>query len=139
MLMKNTVFSYLPTKMTLLSLITFGIFLATYAQAQTITDYVSQANVSFISIPAAKIKVDGKLAEINTLMGTLNNQSQEYLYAGFKRDFYTGIHDQLNSGKTVKESVEYGINLLITGDIITQLPKLNREQYKQEAISLLRL
>ncbi len=139
--MKNTILNCLFIKPALISLITFGIFLVgtSNAQAPITTGYISQANVSFISIPEAKIKVDEKLAEINTLQGTLNNQSQEYLYAGFKRDFYTGIHDQLNAGKTVRESVEYGLNLLITGNIATQLPKLNREQYKQEAISLLRV
>ncbi len=138
--MKNTVLNFLSVKLTLISLITFGFFLlgSSHAQAQTTTDYVSQDNVAFITIPAAKIKVDEKLTEINTLLGTLNNQSQEYLYAGFKRDFYTGIHDQLNLGKTVRESVEYGITLLVTGNMATQLPKLNRTQYKQEAISLLR-
>jgi hypothetical protein len=138
--MKNTVLNFLSIKLTLISLITFGIFIIgpAHAQAPITTDYVSQANVSFISNPAAKIKVDGKLAEINTLLGTLNNQSQEYLYAGFKRDFYTGIHDQLNAGKTVRESVEFGINLLITGNIANQLPKVIREQYKQEAINLLK-
>ncbi|MGB4849685.1 MAG: hypothetical protein WBP41_17300 [Saprospiraceae bacterium] len=139
--MKNTVLNFLSIKRTLISLITFGIFLVgtSHAQAPITTGYISQASVSFISIPAAKIKVDGKLTEINTLLGTLNNQSQEYLYAGFKRDFYSGIHDQLNAGKSVRESLEFGINLLITGNIATQLPKLNREQYKQEAISLLRV
>lgn len=138
--MEKAVFNFLSIKLTLMSLILVGIsiFAPSHIAAQTTTDYVSQANVVFISPSAAKTKVDGKLLEINNLLGTLNNQSQEYLYTGFQRDFYTAIKDQLNSDKTVQEALEFGINILITGNASHQLPKLNRAQYKQEAINLLK-
>ncbi|MBK9982994.1 MAG: hypothetical protein IPP15_11325 [Saprospiraceae bacterium] len=138
--MEKAVLNFLSIKLTLMSLILVGIFFfaPSHLAAQTTIDYVSQANVLFIQTPAAKTKVDGKLLEINNLLGTLNNQSQEYLYTGFQRDFYAAIKDQLNADKTVREAMEFGIKFLITGNVATQLPKLNREQYKQEAINLLK-
>jgi len=138
--MKKTSFYFLSVKLALVSLFTIGLFLVSPSQmqAQTTTDYYSQTSVSFVSPATAMTRVDSKLVEINTLLGTLNAQSQEHLFASIKHDFYTVIREQLTAGKSVKESVEEGIKLLITADISSQLPKINREQFKQEAINLLK-
>jgi len=139
--MKKTSLYFLSVKLALVSLFTAGLFLASPSQiqAQTTTDYVSQPNVTFVAPSIATTRVQSKLTEINNLLGTLNAQSQEYQFISIKRDFYTIILDKLNAGKTVRESVESGITHLITGDVESQLPKLNRAQYKQEAITLLRV
>lgn len=138
--MKNGNFNCQSFKLTVISLLTVGFFFFGFAilNAQTTSDYYNLAGVNFVSTSTALTRVDAKILEINTQLGTLNAQSQEYLYTSIKRDFYTKIHDELNAGKSVRESAESGIKLLITGIVPTQLPKVNRASDKQEAIELLR-
>ena len=138
--MKKTILPFLSIKLAIAGLMLAGFLLVSPSQmqAQTTTDYYNLANVSFVTPAIAMTRVDNKLQEINTLLGTLNSQSQEYLYATLKRDFYTVIRAELTAGKSVRESVEEGIKFLIRADIAPQLPKIVRAQFKQEATNLLK-
>ena len=102
--MKKTSLYFLSVKLAMVSLFTAGLFLVSPAQiqAQSTTGYYSQTNVTFVTSSVAMTRVDSKLLEINTLLGTLNPQSQEHLFVSIKHDQYTVIRDQLTAGKSVK-------------------------------------
>ncbi|HJW28160.1 MAG TPA: hypothetical protein VJ508_02800 [Saprospiraceae bacterium] len=128
-------------KLALLALLFGGIsFLApTHSKAQSsiLYDFYTAPSGPYVATNVAITRVQTHLDQIKTQMEANNPQSDNYKYLSIKHDFFSIIYDQLVAGKTVKESIEAGLRIFTT-DVASGLPKAKREEFKQEAINLLK-
>jgi hypothetical protein len=91
----------------------------------------------YASSPVALSRVEAQILLIKSQLQNLSQGSQDFKDLTVKQQFYSIIYDQLKAGKTTKESLEAGLKFFGT-DVASVLSKTKKEQYKQEAITLLK-
>jgi hypothetical protein len=141
--MKRSVSPVHQFKLTFVGLLLAGLcwLMPSHLQAQS----SSTASVSFYEAPAgpyttpaiAITRVENQIASIKSQLANVVHGSQEFTNLTVKEQFYSIIDDQLLAGKTVKESLELGLKLFTT-DVASGLSKGKKEEYKQEALNLLK-
>ena len=137
--MKSTVLNLVSLKLAIAGMILTGLFLfaPSQAQAQTFNDFYAAPNGPYTTPANAITRVEAKILTIKGLYEILDPHSQEYKNNAVKYSFYDAILAKLQAGKTVKESLETGLQVFSL-DSSGDLSKGKREEYKQEAIYLLK-
>lgn len=140
--MKSSITKVLNAKPIFICLIMVGLYVvsAPTLQAQSTQSSFNSGTVPngpYVTPAVAISKVEAKILLLKEQYEILNPNTQEYTYNEIKYSLYTALLNNLNAGKTVKESLESAIPILSI-DASSALPKTKREEYKQEAINLLR-
>ena len=132
-----------PIKLTLVSLLLAGLCWLMPSQVRAQSSYT--VSVSFYEAPAgpyaapavALTRVESQILLIKSQIENVVHGSQEFNNLTVKQQFYTIIEDQLSAGKPVKESLEIGLKFFGT-DAASIISKGKKEEYRQEAINLLK-
>jgi hypothetical protein len=140
-LMKSTLSAVLSFRLAIVGLVFAGMFLlapsALKAQTSAVANFHSVPSGPYVTAPVAITRVEAQILWIKGQYEILDPASQDYRNNEAKYAFYTAILNQLNDGKTVAESIEAALTVFDT-DAVGVLPKGKKEEYKQEAINLLR-
>lgn len=139
--MKSTISNLLTFKPMLICLIMVGLYVVSaptlQAQSSNINDnFLTVPNGPYVSVSVAISRLEDQCATLKGQMEVLNPNSNEYKAALGKYDFYSAILTPLYEGKSVKESLVIGLQLLLT-DSYGTLTKQEKQQLKQGAITLL--
>lgn len=92
----------------------------------------------YVSADVAKERMEAQLDGIKVLFETMNPASQEYRNLQAMFDFYSMILRKLNEGKTVQNSIQESLDVLVS-DAHSTLPKSKRFEFKQNAINILKI
>jgi hypothetical protein len=140
-LMKSTFTDLFTFKPILICLIMVGLYVVS---APTLQAQSTKVNDDFTTVPAgpyvspstAIIRLEEQNATLKNQLEIYNSSSLEYKYALAKYQFFSAILQPLYEGKGTKESLELGLGFLTT-DAAGTLPKAKKQEFKDEAISLL--
>ncbi len=141
--MKSSVSLFSHPRLALTGFLLAGLFWImpslSQAQSSSVTAYglynAPAGPYTTSAIAISRVEAQAQATKIQ--LSNLNPLSQDYKYLMVKYQFYTIIHEQLLAGKTVQESIEAGLKFLGT-DAAADLPKSKKDEYKQEAINLLK-
>jgi hypothetical protein len=139
--MKSKVSAILTFRLAVVSLIFAGLFLFApsdmKAQTSAVANFHSVPAGNYLAPAEAILKLEAQVLWIKGQFEVLDPASQEYKNNEVKYAFYTAILSSLQDGRTVVESIESALRIFDT-DAVGQLPKGKKEEYKQDAINLLR-
>lgn len=141
--MKSTFSKFLTLKLVLISLFMIGlsVVVTPSVQAQSsLTDggFASlPPGTTYVSPATAIARLDEQCISLKAQVAFYNSSSQEYKLALAKYKFFSIILEQLHAGRTTEESLITGLNALQT-DVIGTLSKQKLQEYKTEAIELLK-
>jgi len=139
--MKSKVSAILSFRLAIVSLIFAGLFLfapsTMKAQSTAVANFHSVPPVAYVTPAVAITRVEGQILWLKGQYEVLDPNSQEYRNNEAKYAFYTAILNNLNDGKTVAQSIESAL-LVFDTDAVGVLPKGKKEEYKQDAINLLK-
>jgi len=141
--MKRSVSPVPQIKLTIVGLLLAG--LCWLMPSQVRAQSSSTVSVSFYQAPAgpyaapavALSRVESQILLIKSQLENLVHGSQEFNNLAVKEQFYAVIEGQLSAGKPVKEALEIGLKFFGT-DAASILTKGKKEEYRQEAITLLK-
>lgn len=110
----------------------------TQAQTNSVQDFNFVPAGPYVTTDVAMTRVMNYVETIKPQLDFLAPHTQEYRNLAAKVDFYLDIHQHLTAGNPVQASIQHGLNVLVS-DAHETLPKSMRQEYKEEAIQLLKL
>ena len=140
--MKSSVSLLHKFKLTFVGILLAGLcwLMPTQSHAQSSTTASGLYDVPagpYATSAVALTRIEAQITSIKSQLQYLGQGSQEFKELNAKYQFYSIIYDQLKAGKTTKESLEIGLKFFGT-DVASDLSKAKKEQFKQEAITLLK-
>ncbi len=140
-LMKSTFTNLFTLKPILICLIMVGLYVVSsptlQAQSSHVNDdFTTVPNGPYVSSSTAITRLEDQCTTLKSQLEIYNTSSLEYKLALAKYDFFSAILVPLYEGKSVKESLVIGLGFLTT-DAAGNLSKQKRQEFKEEAISLL--
>lgn len=139
--MKSKVSAILSFRLAIVSLIFAGLFLfapsSMKAQTSAVANFHSVPAGNYVTTDVAITRVEAQVLWLKGQFEILDPASQDYRNNEIKYAFYSTILSNLHDGKTVAQSIESALQIFDT-DAIGQLPKGKKEEYKQDAINLLK-
>jgi hypothetical protein len=139
--MKSKVSAILSFRLAIVSLIFAGLFLfapsTMEAQTSAVANFHSVPAGNYVTPAVAITRIETQILWLKGQYEVLDPASQAYRNNEIKYAFYTAIMNNLNDGKSVAESIESALHVFDT-DAVGTLPKGKKEEYKDDAINLLR-
>lgn len=140
--MKSTFTKLCAIKPMLLTMFVLGLFAVAspgvQAQASDLTNnFASIPNGPYVSPATAIVRLEEQCTTLKASLEFFNSSSQEYKTALAKYEFFNAILRPLYDGKTTEESLVQGLQGLTT-DIYGTLSRTKRQEFKDEAIELLK-
>ena len=140
--MKSTFPKLFAIKTMLLTFFVLGLFAVASpgVQAQTsefTNNFASIPNGPYVSPATAIVRLEEQCVTLKSALEFFNSSSQEYKNALAKYEFFNAILQPLYDGKTTEESLTQGLHGLTT-DIYGKLTREKRQEFKDEAIELLK-
>jgi hypothetical protein len=138
--MKSSVLNLLSMKLALAGFVFAGLFLLapTQTKAQSTKDFYIVPDIPYVTPAIAITRVETKCKSIKSQYEVLDHNSQAYTDNDIKYSFYSAVLKKLYDGKGVKESLEAGLPVFGI-DASAALTKGKSEEYKNEAVNLLKL
>jgi hypothetical protein len=141
--MKSTLLKFLSSRPILIGLIMAGFYFVSPAsmQAQSVlnSNYYLVPDGPYVAPTVAIERLEDQLVSLKNQLNFYNSSSQEYRIVSAKFNFFSTIHQSLVEGKTVKVSIQDGVNAFGSSDLSSGLPKGKKEEFKIEVINLLKL
>jgi hypothetical protein len=91
----------------------------------------------YVSPAEAILRLEAHVETIKPLLDFMSPPTQEYRNLKARIDFHLGIIAFLRAGKTVQESITSALAIL-RSDQHSTISRVKQQEYKQEAIDLLR-
>ncbi len=139
--MKSKVSAILSFRLAIVSLIFAGLFLfapsTIKAQSTAVANFHSVPAGTYVTPEVAITRIENQILWLKGQYEVLDPASQAYRNNEIKYAFYTAIFNNLKDGKTVEQSIEAALFVFDT-DAIGTLPKGRKEEYKDDAVNLLR-
>lgn len=140
--MKSTFTNPFTFKPILICLIMVGLYVVS---TPTLQAQSTKVNDDFTTVPAgpyvasstAITLLEEQNVSLKYQLEIYNSSSLDYKYALAKYQFFSAILKPLYEGKGTKESLEIGLGFL-NSDAAGILPKAKKQEFKDEAISLLK-
>jgi hypothetical protein len=142
-LMKSTFPKLCAFKPMLVTMFVMGLFAVVtpslQAQSAKVNDnFASIPNGPYVSPATAIIRLEEQCTSLKGQLEIYNSSSQEYKVALGKYEFFNSILRPLYDGKTTEESLITGLQGLTT-DVYGTLSRAKRQEFKEEAIELLKV
>lgn len=139
--MKSKVSAILSFRLAIVSLIFAGLFLfapsTMKAQSSAVANFHSVPAVAYVTPAVAITRIEAQVLWVKGQYEVLDPASQAYRNNEIKYAFYTAILNNLNDGKSVEESIVAAL-YVFDSDSVGTLPKGKKEEYKEDAINLLK-
>ncbi len=141
-LMKSTFTELFTFKPILICLIMVGLYVVSaptlQAQSTKVSDsFTTVPDVSYVSPSTAITLLDEQNASLKLQLQIYNSSSLEYKLANAKFQFFLTILQSIVDGKGTKESLVIGLGYLSSDASGNTLSKQKKQEFKDEAISLL--
>ncbi len=141
-LMKSTFTDLFTFKPILICLIMVGLYVVSaptlQAQSTKVSDsFTTVPDVSYVSPSTAITLLDEQNASLKLQLQIYNSSSLEYKLANAKFQFFLTILQSIVDGKGTKESLVIGLGYLSSDASGNTLSKQKKQEFKDEAISLL--
>ena len=141
-LMKSTFTDLFTFKPILICLIMVGLYVVSaptlQAQSTKVSDsFTTVPDVSYVSPSTAITLLDEQNASLKLQLQIYNSSSLEYKLANAKFQFFLTILQSIVDGKGTKESLVIGLVYLSSDASGNTLSKQKKQEFKDEAISLL--
>ena len=141
--MKSTMLKFMSCRPMMIGLIMAGLYFVSpanvQAQSSLVSNYYFVPDGPYVAPAVAIVRLEEQLVSLKNQLDFYNSSSQEYRIVLAKFNFFSTIHTSLAEGKTVKESIQDGVNAFGSSDMSSDLPKGKKEEYKLEVINLLKL
>ncbi|HQW02140.1 MAG TPA: hypothetical protein PLR30_06675 [Saprospiraceae bacterium] len=140
--MKSTFTDLFTFKPILICLIMVGLYVVSaptlQAQSTKVSDsFTTVPDVSYVSPSTAITLLDEQNASLKLQLQIYNSSSLEYKLANAKFQFFLTILQSIVDGKGTKESLVIGLGYLSSDASGNTLSKQKKQEFKDEAISLL--
>ncbi|MBK8831555.1 MAG: hypothetical protein IPN60_12015 [Saprospiraceae bacterium] len=140
--MKSTFTELFTFKPILICLIMVGLYVVSaptlQAQSTKVSDsFTTVPDVSYVSPSTAITLLDEQNASLKLQLQIYNSSSLEYKLANAKFQFFLTILQSIVDGKGTKESLVIGLGYLSSDASGNTLSKQKKQEFKDEAISLL--
>ena len=140
--MKSTFTDLFTFKPILICLIMVGLYVVSaptlQAQSTEVSDsFTTVPDVSYVSPSTAITLMDEQNASLKLQLQIYNSSSLEYKLANAKFQFFLTILQSIVDGKGTKESLVIGLGYLSSDASGNTLSKQKKQEFKDEAISLL--
>lgn len=140
--MKSSFSKLIAFKPMLITMFVMGLFAVVtpslQAQSAKVNDnFASIPNGPYVSPATAIIRLEEQCTTLKAALEFFNSSSQEYKNALAKYEFFNAILNPLYEGKSTEESLVIGLHGLTT-DVYGKLSKEKRQEFKDEAIELLK-
>lgn len=140
--MKSTFTELFTFKPILICLIMVGLYVVSaptlQAQSTKVSDsFTAVPDVSYVSPSTAITLLDEQNASLKLQLQIYNSSSLEYKLANAKFQFFLTILQSIVDGKGTKESLVIGLGYLSSDASGNTLSKQKKQEFKDEAISLL--
>ncbi len=140
--MKSTFTELFTFKPILICLIMVGLYVVSaptlQAQSSKVSDsFTTVPDVSYVSPSTAITLLDEQNASLKLQLQIYNSSSLEYKLANAKFQFFLTILQSIVDGKGTKESLVIGLGYLSSDASGNTLSKQKKQEFKDEAISLL--
>ena len=141
-LMKSTFTELFTFKPILICLIMVGLYVVSaptlQAQSTKVSDsFTTVPDVSYVSPSTAITLLDEQNASLKLQLQIYNSSSLEYKLANAKFQFFLTILQSIVDGKGTKECLVIGLGYLSSDASGNTLSKQKKQEFKDEAISLL--
>ena len=140
--MKSTCTKGFSLTLTFVSLMMVGLLTLTpsqsaVAQSNVVQDFDFVPSGPYVAPNVALIRVENQIEVLKPQFDNLTPHTQDYRNLEAKVDFYLSILKSLEGGETVQASIKTALTVLVS-DAHETLPKPLRQEYKDEAIQLLK-
>ena len=140
--MKSTFTDLFTFKPILICLIMVGLYVVSaptlQAQSTKVSDsFTTVPDVSYVSPSTAITLLDEQNTSLKLQLQIYNSSSLEYKLANAKFQFFLTILQSIVDGKGTKESLVIGLGYLSSDASGNTLSKQKKQEFKDEAISLL--
>ena len=140
--MKSTFTELFTFKPILICLIMVGLYVVSaptlQAQSTKVSDsFTTVPDVSYVSPSTAITLLDEQNASLKLQLQIYNSSSLDYKLANAKFQFFLTILQSIVDGKGTKESLVIGLGYLSSDASGNTLSKQKKQEFKDEAISLL--